>query len=409
MTFRLGLTGGLASGKSTVARLLAERGCTVVDADHLVAELYRPGEAGSRRVEELFGDDYLEPDGGVDRPKLAQRVFSDDLARRRLESAVWPLVRERFAALAEEAPEDAVVVLEATLLVEAGFASAFDLVVTVEAPRQVRLERAVERGLEEGEAEARLAAQGDGDARRAGADLVLDNAGTLADLEQEVEGLLAEIRAGKFGDGAGPPADAADGDSGDAAAPRLPPFVFVTGNRHKLMEAERVLGQAVEAAPLDLPEIQSLDLVEVLRAKAVEAWRLFERPLVVEESGLEMSALGGFPGPLVKWMLKAAGAEGLARTAHALGDPRVVAHCALLYKHGPGDDEEVVVHGRVSGELVLPPRGDGGFGWDPVVVPDGAAGRTVAELADAGDKEAHSPRGEAWRELARRLGDASTP
>jgi len=143
--------------------------------------------------------------------------------------------------------------------------------------------------------------------------------------------------------------------------------------------------------------------VAVLRAKAAEAWRLLERPLVVEESGLELAALGGFPGPLIKWMLEAVGAAGLARTALALEEPRVTAHCALLYKAGPGDEDEVVAHGRVAGTLVLPPRGDGGFGWDPVVVPDGAGGSTVAELAAAGDKESFSSRGVAWRELVRRL------
>ena len=170
-----------------------------------------------------------------------------------------------------------------------------------------------------------------------------------------------------------------------------------------MAEAERALGHAVEAAPLDLAEIQSLDLVAVLRAKAAAAWDLLGRPLVVEESGLELAALGGFPGPLIKWMLAAVGAEGLARTALALGDPRVTAHCALLFKSGPGEADEVVAHGRVGGELVLPPRGDGGFGWDPVVVPDGAGGRTVAELAAAGDKETFSSRGHAWRALVQRL------
>jgi non-canonical purine NTP pyrophosphatase (RdgB/HAM1 family) len=492
VTFRLGLTGGLASGKTTVARLLAERGCTVVDADHLVAELYRPGEPGARVVEELFGGEFLQSDGSVDRKKLASRVFADDLARKRLETAIWPLVRRRFEALAErleangekideggegaggadgadraEAAEGAgagaaeadrgarpvggepagpsspfaegfearaatssraaapaggapagpasapaegspadhrsstdVVVLEATLLVEAGFAPAFDLVVTVEASTEARLARAVARGLTAEEARARLVAQGGGEARRGGADLVLDNSGSLTDLEAEVDGLLDEIRAGKFG-GRGRHAEPAGG-----GVPGLPDFLLVTGNRHKLAEAERALGRAVEAAPLDLPEIQSLDLVEVLRAKAAEAWRRLGRPLVVEESGLELDALGGFPGPLIKWMLEAVGAEGLARTAHALGEPRVTAHCALLYKHGPGDGDEVVAHGRVGGELVLPPRGAGGFGWDPVIVPDGAGGRTLAELAaDEAGKEAFSSRGHAWRELTRLLAE----
>lgn len=190
---RIGLTGGLASGKSTVARWLAEAGLTVVDADRLVARLYQPGEEGAERVAELFGRDYLDPRGAVRRQKLAARIFQDDDARRRLEAAVHPLVRRRFAALAAAAPGPAV--LEATLLVEAGHAPDFDLVVSVEAGPEVRLRRAVARGLAEDEARARLAAQGDGAARRAAADRVLDNDGTLDELRRQVDGLVEEIRA----------------------------------------------------------------------------------------------------------------------------------------------------------------------------------------------------------------------
>lgn len=403
MTFRIGLTGGLASGKSTVARLLGERGATVVDADRVVAGMYGPGNAGTVVVEDLFGDQFLAEDGSVDRAALGARVFKDDLARRRLEQAIWPLVRRRFEELAAEAEAAGVewVVLEATLLVEAGFGDAFDLVVTVEAPEEVRLARAVERGLTEVEARARLKAQGHGELRRAGADLTLDNSGSLERLEEEVDGLLDELRAGKFGRGEW----AGEGsENGNEEVGGLPPFLFVTGNPHKVAEAERALGRAVEAAPLDLPEIQSLDLVEVLRAKAAEAWQRFEAPVVVEDTSLELTALNGFPGPLVKWLLAAIGAEGVARQAHALGDPRVTTHCAVLYKSGPAEADEVVAHGRVEGELVLPARGDGGFGWDPVVVPDGAEGRTLAELAasEAG-KEEFSCRARAWRELARKL------
>jgi dephospho-CoA kinase len=378
VTVRLGLTGGLASGKSTVAELLAARGCEVVDADRLVADLYRPGEPGAEVVRELLGDDHLTADGSVDRPRVAAAVFADADLRRRLERAVWPLVRRRFGERAAAAPADAVVVLEATLLVEAGFAPSFDLVVTVEAPRETRLARAVARGLSEDEARSRLEAQGDGEARRAAAHRRLDNDGTLEQLEARVDALLADVRGG-----------------------RLPDFVFVTGNRHKAAEAERILGRAVECADLELPEIQSLDLVEVLRAKADAAWRRLGRPLVVEESGLDLAALNGFPGPLVKWMLSAAGAAGLARTGLALGEPRVTSRCALLYKHGSGADDATPAAAAVDGELVLPPRGDGGFGWDPVVVPAGED-RTLAELGDA-DKDAFSPRGRAWRELRRRL------
>ena len=178
-------------------------------------------------------------------------------------------------------------------------------------------------------------------------------------------------------------------------------FVLVTGNPHKAAEAERILGRPLDRADLDLPEIQSLDYGAVLAAKAAEAWRRLGRPLVVEESGLDLAALGGFPGPLVRWMLDAAGAEGVARAAIALGDPRATARCALLLRREESGAEDVAAEAAVAGRLVLPPRGAGGFGWDPVFVADGEE-RTNAEL-DGAEKDARSPRGLAWRRLAERL------
>jgi dephospho-CoA kinase len=199
---KVGLTGGLASGKSTVARWLGDAGFTVVDADAIVADLYRPGEPGAEVARELFGDGVLDEHGGVEHGALAARVFGDPEARRRLESRVHPLVGERFAELAEAAQD--VAVLEATLLAEAGFAPRFDLVVTVEADPELRLARAVERGMSPDEARARLAAQGSGDARRAAAHRVLRNDGSPADLRRQVDDLVAELRrrAARAGGGA---------------------------------------------------------------------------------------------------------------------------------------------------------------------------------------------------------------
>ncbi len=194
-----------------------------------------------------------------------------------------------------------------------------------------------------------------------------------------------------------------------SAAP-APPFVLVTGNPGKLAEARRLAGRGLEAVAIDLPEIQSLDLEAVLRAKGDEAWRRIGRPLVVEEAGLGLAALNGFPGPLVKWMLDAVGAEGIAGAAAALGDTRAVARCALLYLDGPtGGARTVLAHGATAGRLVLPARGARGFGWDPVFVPDRAGeidgagdGRTFGELSDA-EKDAISHRGRAWRALLAKL------
>jgi non-canonical purine NTP pyrophosphatase (RdgB/HAM1 family) len=178
----------------------------------------------------------------------------------------------------------------------------------------------------------------------------------------------------------------------------LRPFTLVTGNHHKRAEVERILGFPVPCAEIELPEIQSLDLAEVLRAKAREAHRRLDRGVVVEETGLELQALGGFPGPLVKWMLAAVGAPGIARTALALGDPGAVARCQLLYWDGC---EEVFGEGVSRGQLVLPPRGGDGFGWDPVFVPEGSD-RTFAELGPR-EKDRTGHRGRAWRSLLEHL------
>lgn len=374
---KVGLTGGLASGKSTVAAMLADAGLLVIDADRVVADLYQAGGAGAAAVAELLGPEVLDPSGAVDRAAVAERVFADGDARHRLERAIHPLVRQRFAEIAESAAEP-VAVLEATLLVEAGYGPDFDLVVTVEADPEVRLARAVARGLSETDARARLAAQGDGARRRAGAGRAIDNSGDPAALEKQVAELVGELRRLAAGD--------------------LPPFVLVTGNRDKAAEAERILGRAVATEEVDLPEIQSLDLLEVLRAKGEQAWRRIGRPLVVEETGLALDALGGFPGPLVRWMLEAAGPEGIARTAIALGDPGAHARCALLYRDGPG---VVIAEGSDHGELVLPARGGAGFGWDVVFQPRGETA-TYAELG-TGYKDLRGHRGRAWRALAAAL------
>lgn len=176
------------------------------------------------------------------------------------------------------------------------------------------------------------------------------------------------------------------------------PFVLVTGNQNKLREAERILGYCPASENIDLPEIQSLDLREVVEAKADEAWKRLGRPLVVEETGLELAAMNGFPGPLVKWMLEAIGPVGIARTTHALAQPKVTARCLLLYYDG---QRRLVGEGATVGELVLEPQGEDGFGWDPIFVPEG---KTVTYAQLSGDeKDAIGHRGRAWRHLQEQL------
>lgn len=193
-------------------------------------------------------------------------------------------------------------------------------------------------------------------------------------------------------------------------AARLPAFRLVTGNASKVEEARRILGFTPDTVDVDLPEIQSLDLLEVLRAKAEAASRWVEGPFVVEETGLELNCLNGFPGPLVKWMLASVGSEGVASLAQRMGDSRATARCALYFctqDELSSESEallfagDVVVEGVCAGRLRLPPRGEGGFGWDPVFWPDGHDGSS-AELGDE-VKDRCGHRGLAWRALVDRL------
>ena len=191
-SFRVGLTGGLAAGKSTVGSWLADAGLRVVDADRLVAELYEPGQPGAEIARTMFGAGVLDTNGRVDRGMLAQTVFVDPKARDRLEAVVHPLVRGRFLSLAEVSSD--IIVLEATLLVEADFAPMFDFVVTIEADPELRVQRAVERGLTVEAATARLDAQGRTDDRIAAADVVIWNNGDLDELRAQTEQLIDTLR-----------------------------------------------------------------------------------------------------------------------------------------------------------------------------------------------------------------------
>ncbi len=193
---RIGLTGGLAAGKSTVGRWLEEAGIPVMDADRVVAELYDSGAPGAMLVQELFGDEFLLEDGSANRARLAELVFSDSEARHRLEAAIHPLVRSRFEAFAARRP---VAVLEATLLVESGLDAECDLVVTVEAESELRLQRAADRGMDEEEAERRLRAQGSGEQRRAAAHRVLWNNGSRDELRLLVDDLIDQLGPGDEG------------------------------------------------------------------------------------------------------------------------------------------------------------------------------------------------------------------
>jgi len=184
---RIGLTGGIGSGKSTVAGLLAARGARIVDADRIAREVVEPGTPGLAAVADAFGREVLTSEGALDRPALAAVVFADPAARARLDGIVHPLVRARAAELVSAAPPDAVVVQDVPLLVETGQAASYDLVLVVEADLETRVRRLAQRGLAEADARARIAAQATDEQRRAAADVVLDNSGTPEDLAAQVD------------------------------------------------------------------------------------------------------------------------------------------------------------------------------------------------------------------------------
>lgn len=193
---RVGLTGGVGSGKSTVARMLTEHGAVVIDADAIAREVVRRGTPGFEAVVAEFGPSVVGVDGELDRPALAAIVFADEGRRAALNAIVHPLVGQRSAELMAAAPAGAVVVYDVPLLVESGLAGGFDRVVVVEARVEVRLARLVERGMPESDARERMRAQASDEQRRAVADELIVNNGGLAELRTGVDQVWARLLAG---------------------------------------------------------------------------------------------------------------------------------------------------------------------------------------------------------------------
>ena len=197
--FVCALTGGIAAGKSVVARRLAERGAAHVDADALAREVVEPGSPGLDAVVERFGRGVLRPDGSLDRAALGAVVFADPGARRDLEGITHPAVHDLSARLMADAVADdpgRVVVYDVPLLVEARGTDGFDVVVVVDAPRALRLRRLVElRGMSDEEARRRVDAQADDRSRLAVADLVVDSSGSLEDTLRQADDLYDELRS----------------------------------------------------------------------------------------------------------------------------------------------------------------------------------------------------------------------
>lgn len=196
--YLIGLTGGIGSGKSTVAARLAAHGCDVIDADAVAREVVEPGEPALEEIAERFGRDLLTSEGTLDRARLAARAFVDDAARAELERITHPRIAARIAEwianLAGSVPDGRLVVVDHPLLVETGQHRRFDAVVVVLADEELRLERLVEeRGLSEDDVRARFRAQASDAQRRAVATHVIENDGTRPALDAAVDALYAEL------------------------------------------------------------------------------------------------------------------------------------------------------------------------------------------------------------------------
>ena len=192
---KVGLTGGIAAGKSEVSRRLADLGAVVIDADTVAREVVAPGTPGLAQVVAAFGDGVLGPDGALDRPRLGEIVFADPGSLAKLNAIVHPLVSERMLQLERSVSPDAVVVHDVPLLAENDLAGRYDVVVVVDVPPEVQLDRLTRlRGMPEDQARARLSAQASRAQRLAVADVVVDNSGPLAGLDAQVASLWAYLQ-----------------------------------------------------------------------------------------------------------------------------------------------------------------------------------------------------------------------
>jgi dephospho-CoA kinase len=195
---RIALTGGIGSGKSTVARQLEARGAIVVDADAIARAIVEPGEPALEEIGTAFGAGVIAADGRLDRGALAEIVFADPQALARLNAITHPRIAARSAELIEAAPSDAIVVYDMPLLVEQGAEAlrGWDAIIVVDAPDEARLDRLVARGLDRVDAARRMGAQASRAERLAAATHVIDNSGDLLGLEQAVAGLWSALEAG---------------------------------------------------------------------------------------------------------------------------------------------------------------------------------------------------------------------
>ena len=199
MILRVGLTGGIASGKSTAARTLAGLGCVTIDADSVVTRLYRRGEPGYEALVHAYGKEILRPDGEIDRPKVASIAFVDDASAKKLNAIIHPLVIAQeehvINAEARRFPDrDRIVVIEATLLLESGGKKRYDRIVVVDTEPSVQIDRAVARGMDRKDAERRMARQMPREERNRQADYIIENNKDMRSLESETMRVYEKLR-----------------------------------------------------------------------------------------------------------------------------------------------------------------------------------------------------------------------
>ncbi|HEX9227373.1 MAG TPA: dephospho-CoA kinase [Arthrobacter sp.] len=285
---KIGLTGGIASGKSVAAARLRELGAVVIDADALAREVVEPGTPGLAQVAGAFSKAILTPDGGLDRPKLGALVFGNPERLGVLNGIIHPLVRERASALAAAAPKGAVVVQDIPLLVETGQGANFHLVVVVDAPDTVRVQRMMQhRHLTADEARARMAAQAGRDERLAAADVVLDNSGTKDELRDAVDRLW-KFRLAPF----------AENLSRHRLAPRAGGPVLTPANPEWPAQAGRLIARLRAAVGEDILALDHVGSTAVpgLAAKDVIDLQLGVEDMAAAERIAPLLADAGFPG-----------------------------------------------------------------------------------------------------------------
>ncbi|MBM6399499.1 dephospho-CoA kinase [Phycicoccus sonneratiae] len=326
---RVGLTGGIGSGKSTVARALAALGAVVVDADAVAREVVEPGTPALAEIARRFGPDVLAADGSLDRPALGRLVFGDPAALRDLEAVTHPAIWARTAELVAAVPDDAVLVHDMPLLVEKAMAEEYHLVLVVGATEETRLHRLVaDRGMDEADARARIGAQADDDARRAAADVWLDNEGTREALEVAVRRLWA-ARLEPFA------ANLRTGTRSRLPAPVLSPPdpAWPAGAERLLARVRHAVGDA--AATLDHVGSTS---VPGLPAKDVMDLQVGVRSLADadEPAFVEAMAAAGFPR--VEGETTDQGSDGRPwpKRFHGSADPGRVAHVHVREVGSPG-------------------------------------------------------------------------